>query len=135
MTLSDWLTQVLGREAKATEGPWNDDGLDVFLEGEEYQHTILDSTGELLVTLPAGIFPPNADMALCKTKSNADFIAHARTDLPTAIRLLEQLQGDLETYGKHHTKCTDQWSNYHVEAKCPDCICGLDAARQVEVEE
>lgn len=69
----DYLAEVEQREQAATPGPWLPDGLDI--NGDYFVRTGYTSASDVGFT-----------------ESDAEFIAHARTDVP---RLVEALRGAL----------------------------------------
>lgn len=114
MTLESFISQVKAREAKTTQGPWALDSMGMFvfgpdmemiasegIIGAEYGNTIIRGAGRGL---------PMA--------SNADFIAHARTDIPTLVRLVEVLTEETQ----HRS-----WCNVHT-SWVESCDCDIRAA-------
>ena len=65
----------------ATEGPWYDSVGDVFRDAGE---------------------PIARCQTLSKSRPDARFIAHARSDLPAALEALEEAQGALKVIGDMH---------------------------------
>ena len=62
--------------------------------------------------------------------ANHDFIAHARTDLPAAIRNGERLRQELIGVWEHEDDCPSKVTNYPLPVEKPpeDCTCGLREA-------
>jgi hypothetical protein len=85
MTNPDRLTAIKARCERAQEGPWHfEDGLDK----EKYGFRIYDAH-QWGVCKPTSSSPNQRE-------ASAEFILHARMDLPWAMSRLEQLQEDVQ---------------------------------------
>jgi hypothetical protein len=100
--LKDWLTEVKERADMATEGP---------LEVVRFDN----DDGSISYQLETCITPKNhnilawyTDRENPKAKSDCIFAAHARTDLPTAIKVIEKLIEQRDEYTKWPDKFSKQ---------------------------
>ena len=76
----------------------------------------IPETGECRITSPVGV---TRDIKVVApgglTFNNADFIAHARTDLPEAIRIIREQDAEIERLREFETKWTEFWSKFRNE--------------------
>lgn len=84
--------EMLERVNAATEGPWVNDGADRFDDTEGWVNVIDNPPNVILVKVPCE-FPEDRGhddrLGLCGNASrDAEFIAHARTDVPTLLSRL-----------------------------------------------
>lgn len=82
-----YFEEIKGRDKAATPGPW-------FYNISE---TAIDSKEKSIVTpeIDGQEFP-----VIRMTYEDADFIAHARTDIPALVAEVERLQKELATKGR-----------------------------------
>lgn len=104
MTLDAYLAEVAKRCEEATPGPWFVTDTD-WPEGYHIQ---------------AVVGAPSGDLAQLTNIPDARFIAHARTDLPTLLTMLQRARA-LEGYAVHAMRC-DAWGPGPVSRQCS---CGL----------
>lgn len=93
-TIQDWIRELRGRCDKATPGPWSvsgndDDGKGQFIvysteahsgtDEEDYEHSQICQMNDASYGYA------------CNYHKNSEFIAHARMDLPTALKVIEKL--------------------------------------------
>ena len=83
-----YLAEIKAREQAATPGPWKV-GISAL---------ITDANGHAL------FFGEDA-------KGNADFIAHARTDIPALISEVEQMTKQLEEWRTTYIRMKEQWKH------------------------
>lgn len=76
--LEKFITESKARSDAATAGPWEENGRDVW-----------DATGDIRIFESGRHVLANYDADLL-------FAAHARTDLPTALKIIEELRTALE---------------------------------------
>ena len=94
MTIQSRLQEIRDRADKATEGPWST----YFATGESpgiVQHKVRDDGYFDLVSFVLPIFPKKEIDWL-----NAEFIAHARTDIPKLLAVIEKLIEQREVYAE-----------------------------------
>lgn len=90
MKLEEFLAQVKAREEKATAGPW------------DYEPTYVYSGKIHRVKLP---FPEGQSHTFysCgdgkRANEDAEFIAHARTDIPRLVKMVEETRSMLKAKG------------------------------------
>lgn len=109
------------RGEAATKGPW--DG------------HVLHADGTIIKKSYYEISTPEYDVATwleraapIRKEADADFIAHARTDLPAAIRNGERLRQELIRHWPHASltcPCSDRLPK---SAPLDECTCGLNEA-------
>lgn len=103
MSESDWRKEARARCEAATKGPW-------FNRQGGYNKT----------GIPKIYSDPEKDSYVAHATSNGDFIAHARTDLPRALDLLDELEAWLRA-----TKCNTcvhtEYIDPDAEKNCQDC--------------
>lgn len=95
--MTDRIAEIEARAKAATEGPW--EASDWSRDGGDFRVTIETNRPEVLEPGQSGIWP-NGIMKLCiaSTESgenplrDADFIAHARSDIPYLISQVRALQ-------------------------------------------
>lgn len=95
-SLDDWIKEAKGRCDAATEGPWNwedwdqDDGPDP-CNLVAPPHTREGGENKMFPDLGNSLL----DCEESPAKEVMDFIAHSRTDLPKALRIIEVLLAEL----------------------------------------
>lgn len=82
---------------KATPGPWKYDGLDVFDEHGEYEATIDDGNGELIILVPTGSFEPIKDGAWL---IHAELVCLLRNSIKSLLAERKALRAALELWDK-----------------------------------
>ena len=73
-----------------------------------------------------GRFQPSRSgiISVEQDEANAEFAAHARSDLPAALEALEEARELFGKYGRHHPSCMLE----HHAPGVRDCGCGYVAA-------
>lgn len=90
-----WLAECRARCEAATPGPWQDDGEADFWSPEDGYATSWVRTG-----LTFWSDPPTTGAECAATQADAAFMAHARTDLPKALDIIEALAEQLQEQAK-----------------------------------
>lgn len=103
------LDDIQRRADAATEGPWRA-GRGATSDGSEFVHTHEQKAAFLALSLndgephlwlvDNGAVIPAATGDGPKARANAEFIAHARTDVPALLALVREQAAELETVGK-----------------------------------
>lgn len=98
MLTDEQVEEIRTRCEKATPGPWKNDGPDRFSSDEPWVHVVDGPTIDTLILarLPCE-FPDNRAhderLGLCGNASNnAEFVAHARTDIPALLADRKEMQ-------------------------------------------
>jgi hypothetical protein len=92
MTIPDILNEIETRAQGATEGPW--------WQGKHYMGDVFG--------------PDNESVADCDSDQTADFIAHAREDVPRLVAALRVAATEL----RHHHNCKAYLSEDHSLCNC-----------------
>ena len=87
------IEAIRERCEKATPGPWHPDKYPEYIWGPKAQ-MVGDFQAEDL--LPGAVMRMRGVGAKLPIKENADFIAHARTDIPKLLAEIDRLKGELE---------------------------------------
>lgn len=117
MTVAPDLAAIRGREAAATQGPWHNEH-----EGEGPCVSVGDYGW-----VCSGPNWPAYDVDSDQGQADAEFIAHARTDVPallatltTALRLVWDMTDDGECWLDHHGGCqAHAYLSLGPGEKCP----------------
>ena len=132
------LKAIEERAAKATPGPWRS-----MRDGNQYIETRYLPTAKCVGASRIQELPrpwnPHAAIAFGQTAeshevsrfldSDADFIAHARTDIPALCQEVRELRLALVKYGDHEPSCEQMLCSEVIVA----CTCGWDKqVRQLE---
>lgn len=94
------LDEIEARANAATEGPWNADG---FADGD---------------TISLDVYAPGAAHAVARdirSHSDADFIAHARTDVPALVGALRAVLAALPEPSDENPFMYDPWDDDSVD--------------------
>jgi hypothetical protein len=83
MTANDRLAEIQARAEKATDGPWWAEFTLEDLSWREGSYGVLAQEAD-----PVRISDPDLTTPEAQTKSDAEFIAHARTDVPVLVEAL-----------------------------------------------
>ncbi len=121
------IKKIREREEKATGGPWSvgyDDGSGVIDEGSGACIVDDDGNGEPVVT---GVDHDGCAAGVLE-QDDADFIAHARQDIPDLLDALEKATG----FGGHTKDCASEQLHLMRSAgegkvKPAPCDCGWEA--------
>ena len=110
------IPEIKERYEAATEGPWE--------------------ASEDIRTHAMVVFQPeNGGLVIhdgeCLSDADANFIAHARTDIPALVTALEEAQELLQTLSR-----TEEMMNWGHPNECAaldgsECVCGLDTLRRL----
>lgn len=84
MTATDQLAAIQARADAATEGPWHVDG-----EPDEAKYVVQFTSGR-------GVHVGTYITDLVEADEDAEFIAHARTDVPALLTLVREQQAALD---------------------------------------
>jgi hypothetical protein len=114
MILRAYLNAVAQRAEAATKGPWDSPLRDLgavksFAEVDFYFDQSYEAYPPLGESGPVFVTP---------TKENAEFLTHARTDLPRLVQMLQLAAEALEHTAQYPG---DAWSS------CPKALAALDA--------
>lgn len=105
------LAEIQERAEKATPGPW--DGT----MGEITQHWSLLETQDKCATV-VGMFTNNRGYlshdSLILSNEDADFIAHARSDIPALLAIIRRLSGRVEVLTEALRTETEAF-DFHIE--------------------
>lgn len=121
MSAADRLDQIEARANAATEGPW-----------EAYRPNPAYRIYEICSTTPQGLDETLAEVAGYNASDDADFIAHARTDVPWLIEQVRKrdaaLQAvlDLHREARNDVDRTPPCPHCHGEPGVHDCGCWAD---------
>jgi hypothetical protein len=122
----DRVRAIKEREQKATKGPWlvrrrhasadRCDGIEAHIghthPPEQSCWDVDECPGqeaEMIVQTDGGFYGPNAD--------DADFIAHARADIPYLLSLVEELKGQGAAQEKEINRLTGMWAERADESE------------------
>jgi len=109
----DVLDQIQRRADAATEGPWeaadstkiDEDGAPIHCEVN-----VWSGAGDYISTVPEGF------------DGNAEFIAHARTDIPALLAMVREQRAVIErAKALHIREVIAVHEGYGEEAWCPNC--------------
>ena len=95
-----WLDEVEARAEKATIGPWAND--------YDRDACLIDSNGAIIATTSDREWF-STGFSKDQEKSNAEWIAKSRTDLPLLVKVLREAFGALEFYSKGGNFNRDIW--------------------------
>lgn len=93
-----YLAEIKAREQAATPGPW---------EEKTNRHPQCNGEPWGWISGAAG----NITWSGYVGKTNADFIAHARTDIPALISEVEQMTKQLEEWRTTYIRMKEQWKH------------------------
>ncbi len=103
---TDRLKEIRERAEKATKGPWRCD-VDIFNDDGEVEASVHDEEISMLFTEGTGVMGGED----CWTKAresqafrNAEFIAHAREDVPFLLAELEKARAALGAVAKYDSR-------------------------------
>jgi hypothetical protein len=119
-----WLMEIAARAEAATPGPWCTDAWEIY-QGDEYLPGISAWIGETC----RGTSTPEQDRA------DAEFVAHARTDVPALLARVAELEAHVEALLEERHR-TNEWADDAAKAlrRQRDRITELEAQRAALTE-
>jgi len=100
MTTTDQLAAIEARAQAATEGPWDYEPFDGAFGVYSLE---MQDNGDLSAVI--GYYASEGEGG---SKADADFIAHARTDVPALLAMVREQQARLDAA----TAILDEWASY-----------------------
>lgn len=90
--LEKYLAEVREREQAATKGPWERTDVEILIDGDGMDASTLE---------PNLVLQRNPDGTVLRDTwelngEDIDFIAHARSDVPKLLRIIERLQSEID---------------------------------------
>ncbi len=110
------VEEILARAEKATEGPWRTGWLESYNastgEREMFIYRLSPSDEE---ETPGNRICIRGSKTKMDCVADADFIVHARTDVPALCGEVKRLRGELKTECDAHTLAHEQWQAARAE--------------------
>jgi len=143
MTNPSTLDEIEARASAATEGPWEVGGMDSGHSAFEMSIWVTTGNGDSICDMDGqvralNVAPPNDDGL-----ADAEFIAHAREDVPTLVAALRAVEAVHRRYGlyeledscedtsdkhreEHHHECSDDIGEFYCDQlpvgdMCDEC--------------
>lgn len=111
MSISDRLDQIEQRAKGATEGPWE------VLGDEDYGYEV---HGQREPSSIPGVWRPT-EVCGPGQERNAEFIAHARTDVPALVAALRAVVGPHKPFPDHAMGFRDDGTYGAIDPACGAC--------------